>query len=109
MGRPEIVYGTGVTELLYTDREPWQVIKVISDITLEIKHMKSELDASWKPDWVEGGFAGHLRNNSEQRWNISFDPEGRTIRIRKQKSGIWVHKGRKFSVGTAKKFHDYNF
>lgn len=108
--KEEIKYGTGVTQFGYTDCYPWEVIKVISEQTLEIRAMRAELDPSWKPNITPGGFAGHCLNNQEQRWNLFSDPNGRVIRIRKKKDrDEWGYKGGRFKVGKAQKFHDYNF
>ncbi len=105
----EIIVGTGVTQLFYTDTEPWEVIRVISDKTLEIRHMNSKLDANWKPEIIPGGFAGHCTNNNTQRWNISSNPDGHICRIRLCVDGQWKYKGQRFSIGKAQRHHDYNF
>lgn len=106
----EIKVGTGVTELLYTDSLPWEVVRVISDKTLEIRPMKAELNPNWKPEWVAGGFSAHCTNNGSQEWILSSNPDAGTIRIRKMKNRKnWTHNGRRFSVGKAVMYHDYNF
>ena len=114
----KIEVGTGVTHIGYTDRTPYEVIRVVSDKTLEIRTMKAELDPAFKPNVIPGGFAGHVTNVCDQKWIITPDPDGRVIRIRHTKrmqlidgniTKVWTHKGSKFLVGRAVKYYDYNF
>ena len=107
----EIKIGTGVTENCYSDSTPWEVIRVVSPITLEIRAMKAEGGLKKNHVFIPGGFVGYVVDqHSAQEWKLSSDPEGEVIRIRLNKKGRWkLGKYRRFSVGTAHKFYDYNF
>ena len=69
----------------YSDVHPYEVVRVVSDKTIEIRPMNVEQDPSWKPEIIAGGFSGHCVNNSEQRWIITSDEEAETVRIRYSK------------------------
>lgn len=108
----------GVTEMKkfankmgYTDVNPFEVVKVISDKTVEIRAMKAELDPSWKPEFVPGGFSVHCTNQWDQRWNIESDEGQIPFRIRLSKKKGWQDKyGNRYSLDEKPvKFYDYNF
>jgi len=96
----------------YSDIEPYEVVKVVSAKTLEVRPMSSVFDESCKADlkFYIGGFAAHCPNPEAQRWIISSCPEAQTIRIRLTKRG-WRFKGvLKFYLSDEPtKFYDYNF
>lgn len=58
----------------YSDIEPCEVVRVVSDKCLEIRRMKAERDPAWKPEILPGGFAGVCVNQSSQKWVIQSDP-----------------------------------
>jgi uncharacterized membrane protein len=95
----------------YSDIEPFEVVKVISDKTIEIRRMEAERDLTWKPEIIPGGFAGHCVNQNEQRWNITSNEKNQTIRIRLSKNKGWKDKhGRQFKLSDKpRKYYDYNF
>lgn len=95
----------------YSDIEPYEVVRVISDKTLEIRRMESK-PKNWVPEIIPGGFSGHCKNNLDQQWEITSDVEEPTIRIRWSKAKqVWQSKGGcKFRLGDEPvKFFDYNF
>jgi len=99
---------------LYTDVEPFEVVRVISDKTIEIRKMKyRELD--WAKDFVAGGFLGHVTNQKDQRWLIESDETQPVIKARFNKPkgykhGFWKSEfGRHFLADEPIKFYDYNF
>lgn len=95
----------------YSDVEPFEVVRVVSDKTIEVRQMNSERDDTWKPEWHVGGFAGHCSNQREQRWHITRNDSNPVVRIRLQKNGVWksAH-GNKFYLSEKPvKFYDYNF
>ena len=51
----------------YSDVNPFEVVKVISDKTIEIRAMDAERDDSVKLDFIPGGFSAHCANQSEQK------------------------------------------
>jgi hypothetical protein len=94
----------------YSDITPYEIVRVVSDITVEIREMNAERDESVKLEWIAGGFAGHCVNQSDQEWVITSDEKAPVIRIRLCKGG-WKDKfGRRYSLGIEPvKFYDYNF
>lgn len=95
----------------YTDVNPHEVVKVISDKTIEIREMKSERDDSVKMEFHVGGFSAHCSNQNEQKWFITSDENAPVFRIRLSKNQGWKDKyGRRFALADApRKFYDYNF
>lgn len=94
----------------YSDVNPYEVVKVVSDKTIEIRAMDAELDPSWVPDWKVGGFAGHCVNQRDQKWFIKSNPENPVLRIRLGKQGWKDKHGRRFGLSeTPVRFYDYNF
>jgi hypothetical protein len=94
----------------YSDVYPFEVVKVISDKTIEIREMDAERDESVKLECVAGGFAGHCVNQRDQKWFISSNPENSIIRLRLGKLGWKDKHGRRFKLSDKPiKFHDYNF
>jgi len=94
----------------YSDVKPFEVVRRVSDKTLEVRAMKAERDPTWKPDFVPGGFCGTVVNQGSQRWIITSDPSGVVRRIRLGKRG-WkdAHGGRYDLSDKPVKFYDYNF
>jgi hypothetical protein len=93
----------------YTDVTPYEVVRRISDKTIEVRRMDATVDPSWKRDFVPGGFFGHAANNESQKWIITSNPANEVIRIRKTKRG-WGFKGEKFNLSeTPVYFYDFNF
>ena len=79
---------------LWTDTRPYTVIE------RKKKRIKFTLDnyqqllTLMKPDVAIGGFVGHCKNNREQRWIITENPDGAiTLRIRPWKRQQWYEKG----------------
>ncbi len=103
--------GMGVTHLGWTDRHPYEVTKVISGQTLEIRPMKAVGGLKADAQVSVGGFCAHVHDqHSAQEWVISSDEAAPTIRIRRRVNGRWQSpNGERFSVGIARKFHDFNF
>jgi hypothetical protein len=70
-----------------TDRDiiPFEVVEMISSITLVVRDMASDLDSSFRPHV----FMSQCLNNEDQSWTITPDPKGLSFRIRYLKSGRW--------------------
>jgi len=94
---------------LGSDTIPYEVIRVVSDKTIEVRRMKAELDPSWKRDFIPGGFCGHTANNDSQKWIVTSDKTQPVIRIRKQKSGRWGKNGWFYLSDKPVYFYDFNF
>lgn len=94
----------------YSDITPYEVVRWVSDKTIEIREMDAVQDESVKLEWAPGGFAGHCINQRDQKWHITNNPENRIIRIRLAKKGWQDKHGRKFGLSAKPvKFYDYNF
>lgn len=95
----------------YTDITPWEVVRVISDKTIEIRPMDSIRDPNWKPEFVSGGFTANCTNQETQKWIITSSDQWETTRIRFNKHGQWKDKhGQRFVLADEpKRFYDFNF
>lgn len=95
----------------YSDVSPFEIVRVVSEKCIEVRSMNAELDPTWKPEFVTGGFAGHCHNNNQQRWVITSDSEGHTFRIRLRNDGHWYSAfGSRFQLSDEpRKHYDYNF
>lgn len=102
---------THANRVLHTDVEPCEITRIVNQKQLVVRYMDAELDPTWKPEMVPGGFAAHTVNNHEQRWIYTSNRSYPEIKIRLQKDGSWKDTfGRRYSLATApRKFHDYNF
>ena len=115
-------------EIGYSDVRPYEVVKVVSDKTIEIRAMNAERDPNWKPEIIPGGFSGHCVNQSSQKWIITSDLEAPVFRIRYSKKHSYVERaghnnweptevrcfadagGSKYKLSDEpRKFYDYNF
>jgi hypothetical protein len=95
----------------YSDVEPYEIVRRVSDKTIEVRGMKSERDPSWQMDFRRGGFLGTVVNQEDQKWIITSQPEGRVFRIRLHADGAWrCPNGERYVLGVKPiKFYDYNF
>jgi hypothetical protein len=95
----------------YSDVNPFEIVRKISEKTIEIREMKATRDTQWAPEFHVGGFSAHCSNQASQRWIISSDETANILRIRLSKNRGWQDKfGRRFSLAEApRKFYDYNF
>jgi len=94
----------------YSDVNPYEVVRVISDKTMEVREMDAELDPEWKAQWAVGGFAGHCINQRDQKWIITSNPNNPVTRLRLGKNGWKSADGRRFALDSHPiRFYDYNF
>ena len=95
----------------YSDVNPFEVVKVISDKTIEVREMNAERDDSVKMEFHVGGFSAHCSNQRDQKWFITSDESAPVIRVRLSKNRGWQDKhGRRFILADSPlKFYDYNF
>lgn len=93
----------------YSDITPYEVVRVISDTTLEIRALRTEA-LPWDRQWAVGGFAATLTNQRDQQWAFASDATLPTERIRRNKKGEWRNARGTFRLDTQPvKFYDYNF
>jgi len=96
----------------YSDVTPCEVIRIISDQTVEIRPMKAIRDESVKLEWEAGGFAGHCSNQRDQKWFYESDETREIIRVRFSKANRQWQKGKyqRYVMSEVPiNFHDYNF
>lgn len=94
----------------YSDVYPCEIVRVISDKTIEVRRMNATLDPSWKPNIIPGGFVGHCINQSEQTYTYESVPDAPVLRIRKGKNGWKDANGSRFVLNDHPiRFYDYNF
>jgi len=94
---------------LGTDVTPFEIVKVVSDKTIEIREMGTK-ELPWERDFHLGGFFGHEANNHEQKWKCFPNEEYAVIRARKNKGGYWKSAyGKHYLAANPIKHYDYNF
>lgn len=95
----------------YSDVSPFEIVRIISDKTVEVRKMDAERDASVELEFHAGGFAANCSNQRDQKWFITSNRSNPVVRIRLNKQGVWKSAcGSKFGLAEAPhKFYDYNF
>lgn len=105
--KPQV--GMGATLLLWSDTHAYSISRVSqSGKVFWMKRDNAELDKSFKPDTVEGGFVGHTRNNSDQKYTYTPDSNAEEVRVTMTKRG-WHCRNGTVIVGKRSEFYDYNF
>lgn len=102
---------THVSEYCYSDVRAYEIIKVISDKTIEIRAMVAKHDIGHLDQFV-GGFGGHVENQHHQKVDYSSDPTGQVIRIRRKRNdpNAWTSNGSRFGLTEQPyAFYDFNF
>ncbi len=98
---------------MFSDVEPYEIIKRISNKTLEIRAMDAVISENWKPEFVSGGFFANCTNNNDQKdaWVITSNENNYVLRIRLNKKGVWKdkHGNRYFLSDKPVKKYDFNF
>ena len=82
---------------LYSDVIPFEIVRKISDKTIEVR----EMDVKRHPD----------AKDFEQNWIITSNPKNEIIRIRKNKHNQWRSQGKtRFSLAVEPShYYDYGF
>ena len=95
----------------YSDVHAYEIVKVISDKTIEVRKMSAKHDIAHLKQYT-GGFCGHVANQHNQKVSYASDPTALTIRIRRKKNNpeAWTANGQRFGLTEAPyAFYDYNF
>lgn len=93
------VVGMGCTELMWSDREPYEVIAVDDDRHCIARRMR----------------AIHKGGAYENDWDLESDENGSVVNLFLTNKGVWVERykdrsyGCKFRMGVAEKYFDYEF
>jgi hypothetical protein len=94
----------------YSEIYPFEIVREVTDKTIEIRALVPSPDPAWTPHFIAGGFAGHCTNQNRQTWLYSSDPTAPVIRMRKRKDGKWYSKmGMHRVEDKPLYFYDYNF
>lgn len=93
----------------YTDVTPYEILRWVSEKTVEIREMRATLNPDWKPEVIPGGFVGNCANQATQKWLIESDESKRVIRARLGKKGWKSKYGFHCLSDKPKKFYDFNF
>ena len=94
---------------LYTDVHAYEIVKVVSDKTLEVRKMDTKHNIAHLKQYA-GGFFGHVAGQRNQKVTYAANPNNEVIRIRKKKNGGWGHKGCRFGLQEKPyAFYDFNF
>ena len=95
--KPEV--GMGVTEMLWSDREPWEIVAVKDERHITVRRMKAKCKNWFAGDWEEA----------------TPDENGSLAELFKTKKGQWRERiGRSlgctvFVIGYAEKYEDPSF
>ena len=99
---PEPEVGMGVTELYFSDREPYEIIEVKDDRHITVRALNyKRID--------DNGMS------ESQEYEYFSNPDGYVAHLFKTKNGKWVERiGKKYScngwfIGKAEKYYDYSF
>jgi len=96
----------------YTDVNPYEVVRVVSDICVEVRAMSTK-QIKFPQDFHAGGFVGHFSDNrSGQEYEYSQNEENEVFKIRWSTANRQWQKGKymRFSMSDKPyKFYDYNF
>lgn len=104
--------GMGATMHGYTDAYAYTVIdRNATGTVLTLQRDRAILSEDFKPEFISGGFAGHVANNRAQTYRYERDPQGETVKVRLRKDGRFYAAGasRPVTLGKRYEFHDYNF
>lgn len=96
---------------LWTDVHPFEVVKTISDQTVEVRPMKA-IPVKVPAEFHPGGFVGHYSDNYSQEYEYKSIPEADVIRVRwsEAKKQWQANGGSRFVMNdNPVYFHDYNF
>lgn len=93
----------------YSDINPYEVVRIISDNTIEVRAMKTDFNFS-ECEFVKGGFSAVCVNPSAQTVKITSHENWPVERIRRTKKGWMRGRHTKFGLTeTPKARYDVNF
>jgi len=96
----------------HTDVNPYEVVRVVSPICVEVRAMSAK-QIKFPQDVRVGGFSAHtVDNRSGQDYEYSSNPKAKTFKIYWSKANRQWQRGRydRFSMSDLPyKFYDYNF
>ena len=98
---------------LWSDVHPYEIVKVVSDKTIEIREMETEA-VPWKELMAKLPEAQRAEyrepGDNRQEWIITPNNENAVIRARKNKGGFWKSiYGEHYLAANPIKRYDYDF
>ena len=95
----------------YSDVTHYEIVKKVSEKTIEVRRMKYELINKEDLKFHVGGFAAHCSNLHDQKYTYESDENEEVIRLRLRKDGLFYDKyGNRYKLSTRPvRFYDYNF
>lgn len=95
------VVGMGVTLCYPNDSYPYEIVRVVSGRTIDVRSMKSELH----PDCL--GKMGPGKGDA-QKWIITSDPLGKIVRLRLNQNMVWKNNSITYTLGVASRHNCYD-
>jgi len=102
---------THASQYGYSDVHAYEILKVISDKTLEVRELSATHNIKHLKTYV-GGFSGHVENQHNQKVTYETNENAPVIRIRRNKhdENKWSSQGQRFTLETKPyAFYDFNF
>lgn len=95
----------------YSDVTPFEIVKKVSEKTIDVREMDYKALNSNNLDFHAGGFSAHCSNQYEQKYSYEANEENPIIRIRLHMDGHYYCKhGKRHTLSTQPvRFYDYNF
>jgi len=90
----------------YSDIHPYEVIRVISPVCVEIRPMDTVQTVA-PSEFYPGGFSGHYADNHNQKYEYSSNENNSVVKLRLSKKGWGLGRFRMSDYPV--KFYDYNF
>lgn len=90
----QISVGMGASGTYWTDLTPFEVVRVVSEKTIDLRKMDVEITGG---DWLDPEYELHSNENNP------------LVRARKTKSGWKTADGMKIYIGTARYYRDPSF
>lgn len=107
---PKVAVGNYANHHGFTDIHPYEIVRIVSRKTIDVRAMKATLVPDWKPEIIPGGFSGRCINQHTQEYTYESDPTFTIVRVRYRKDSNWHSSlGLHFISKTPQKFYDYNF
>lgn len=106
--KPEV--GMGATELSWSDRRAYTIVKVISEREVICQADNAERKFTSAPDSKERDMEVF---SDSQDYEYTPNPEGYKVRVKIARNGTWRtegrNKGRAWRIGVRDQYHDFSF
>ena len=103
-----------VNRVMFSDIDPFEIVRVISERTLEVRRMNATLTEisanAIREGMAVGGFAAHLPEDVKQEYVYTSDVNAPTFKIYRRKDGRYYNGCLKYVLSDSPyKNYDYNF